>query len=266
MNVYDFEYDNMRLSDFGFIVCSFGSKGLQTLSSGSNLTFNTLSTLSGEKFEFINAEYTECLTTTFQICKNLCEDQCMKISFEEIREILSWLNRKEYHKLQFIDYNDDYSDIFFEASFNVSLIEIDGKAYGLELTMNTNRPYALHNPINTTLNVVEANTEYNLFNPSDEEGGIYPKMIIEISESGDLNITNYTENITMLIRNCTAGEIITIDYPVIQTSLSSHKIQNDFNWNFFRLVKVYNNYMNRVTVSLPCNITMTYSPVVKMII
>lgn len=263
MSVYDFEYDDQKLSDLGYMICSFGSKGIQTVSGGSNLTFNTVSTRKGEKYELTSAEYGDCLETTFQICKNVCEDEDMEISFNEFRELMVWLNRKEFHILQFIDDNDDYSDIYFEASFNVNRIEFDGALYGLELNMKTNRPFALHEPMFVALETSEANETRQIINSSDEEGFLYPHMEITAKESGDLSINNKTEERNMYIGNCEAGEKITLNYPIIQSSLDTHKIQNDFNWNFFRLVRTFKSGVNKIEISLPCEIKMTYSPIVK---
>jgi hypothetical protein len=85
-----------------------------------------------------------------------------------------------------------------------------------------------------------------------------------ITEDGDLNIHNAIENRDTRIANCTAGEVIVMDYPVIQSSISSHNIQNDFNWNFFRVANTYNNSRNDLTISIPCEIKIKYSPIVKV--
>ena len=55
-----------------------------------------------------------------------------------------------------------------------------------------------------------------------------------------------------------------MNYPVIQSSISSHNIQNDFNWNFFRIANTYDNSRNDLTISLPCAIKVEYSPIVKV--
>lgn len=262
MKVSDFEYDGFYLSDFGFIICSFDSKGMQTLS-GSKITFNTLSIHNGEKQELVNSEYSDCLGATFQICKKPCNNDDNEITMEEFRDLMSWLNRKQYYKFKFID-NKEYEEIYFEASFNISKIESGGKLVGLELEMFTNRPYALHEPISILINNTSANGTKTIINQSDEEGYIYPSMKITINQTGDLTINNAFEKKTMLISNCTKGEIITINYPIIQSSLSAHKIQNDFNWNFFRLCSTFNSKKNNLTISIPCTIEMSYSPVVKI--
>ena len=99
---------------------------------------------------------------------------------------------------------------------------------------------------------------------SYEEGYIYPHMEIIVNADGDLHIHNAIENRNTIISGCLTDEIITMDYPVIQSSISSHNIQNDFNWNFFRIANTYDNSRNDLTISLPCSIKLTYSPIVKV--
>lgn len=262
MKSFDFEYDGMRLSDKGFIICKFGSNGTETVSNGSYITFNTVSTMKGAKHELTSSEYSDCLTTIFQICKHPCLSESEEVSVEEVREIMKWLNRKEFHKFKLI--NAEYIDIFFEASFNVSKIESDGKVYGFELEMVTNRPYALQEPILIYLKNIVPNGQKRFYSKSDEEGYIYPNMEITITEDGDFELYNSLEDRTMRIANCKVGEVIRINYPVIESSLQDHKIQNDFNWKFFRIATTFREKANDVTISIPCIIKMIYSPVVKV--
>lgn len=262
MKVSNFEYDGVALSDFGFIICSFDSKGMQTLS-GSKITFNTISVHNGEKRELIDIQYDDCIGTTFQICKNPCKNKNMEITLEEYRDIMSWLNRKQYNIFKFID-SKEYEEIYFEASFNINKIEADGKLIGLELEMFTSRPYALHEPKTIQIDNTLSNGTSIVCTNSDEEGYIYPSTKITINQTGDLTIHNAFENRTMFIGNCVNGEVITLNYPTIQSSLLTHKIQNDFNWNFLRLCSTFSNKKNILTISIPCTIEMTYSPIVKI--
>ena len=55
-----------------------------------------------------------------------------------------------------------------------------------------------------------------------------------------------------------------MDYPVIKSSLESHKIQNDFNWNFFRIENKFKDKRNLIQISIPCEIEMVYSPIAKI--
>lgn len=264
MKALDFEYDNIFLSDLGFMLCKFDSGGVDTVSNGSEITFNTVSTLRGTKHELTSIEYGDCLTSTFQICSNLCDGRGEEISLEDSRDVMRWLNRKGFHKFRLLD--DEYSGIYFEASFNVSKIEIDGRLYGFELEMFTNRPFAIAEPVTVKFDA-EAGEVLKVYSKSDDEGYVYPNMEITVIESGNLTITNYMENRKMIINNCVAGEVITIEYPMISSSLGDGrdtKIQNDFNWVFFRLASTFKNKLNEIEVSLPCEIKLTYSPIVKV--
>lgn len=262
MKCYDFEYDSVRLSDLGFVICQFDSSDVETVSNGSEIKFETVSTLNGIKHELTSAIYEDCLTATFQICKHPCDYDETEVSVEDMRKIMRWLNRKEYHKFKLLD--DEYSSIYLEASFNVSKVEIDGRIRGFELEMFTNRPFALQEPVLIALDIVEANEAKTIYSVSDEEGYIYPNMEITISASGVLEIYNASEDRTMRINNCKKGEVITVEYPMISSSLPSHKIQNDFNWQFFRISSTFKDKENNVTVSLPCSIKMEYSPIAKI--
>lgn len=261
MKALDFEFDGIRLSDKGFVLCKFGSGGIETITNGSEITFNTVPTLRGVKHELTSIEYSECITATFQVCSNFCDGGSEEISVEDERDIMRWLNRKSFHKFKLID--NEYAGIYFEASFNVSKIEIDGRLCGFELEMFTNRPFAIAEPITIRLDA-EAGEVLNIYNKSDDEGYIYPNMKIVLKEGGELTIKNHMENRSMVIRNCEANEEINIEYPMIFTNVTSHKIQNDFNWIFFRLASTFKNRLNEIEASLPCTIELTYSPIVKV--
>lgn len=267
LRAYDFIYDGKKLSEFGMILCSFdGSKGVETVSDGCSITFNTISTQNGQKHELTSVQYEDCLEATFQICKHSCTGGVQEINAAEHRELTRWLGRKKF--LKFKPLSEEYIDLYFEASFNISRIEIDGKLFGFELEVKTNRPFALKEPriitINNTLENIAENKKHSIFDMSHEEGYIYPHTEIKILEDGDLTIHNALEDRDTYIVNCKAGEIITMDYPVIQSNIDSHKIQNNFNWNFFRIANAYENRRNDLTISLPCTIKIEYSPIIKV--
>ena len=265
MKASDFEYDGRNLSDMGYVLCDFNNGGdLETIANGSQISFNTTAIQFGTRQELLSTEYNECLTTTLQICKNPCIYEDMSISREELRQLMKWLNRKSYHKFKILE--QDYMDLYFEASFNISRIEMNGSLYGLELNVFTNRPFVLQEPQKNTIVVENPNEIKSVTSFSDDEGYIYPLTRIEILEDGDLTIYNVLDNRITSISNCVSGEIITMNYPMIETSIDSHKIQNDFNWNFLRLANTFKTGKNQLVISLPCKITLSYSPPVKMAI
>ena len=99
---------------------------------------------------------------------------------------------------------------------------------------------------------------------SDDEDYVYPNISITCKQAGDLTIHNAREDRTTFIKNCTANEIITMNYPIITTSLSSHKIQDDFNFVFPRIAGDFVTKENKLTFSLPCSVQLRYSPAVKV--
>ena len=133
MYAIDFEYDGYLLSDMGFMVCHFDSQGIETVSNGSNITFNTISMIHGEKWYLTSSQFDECLSTTIQICKKCTDD--FRITTHELRALSAWLNRKQFHKFKF--HGEDCPNIYFEAKMNVSRIESSGELYGLELEIQT---------------------------------------------------------------------------------------------------------------------------------
>lgn len=266
MKAYDFQYGEHNLQDFGMILCKFGSGGLETISDGSEITFNTISIQNGAKSELVSTVYENNLETTLQICKYSCTGGVQEITVTEHRELTRWLSRKRFLKFKILD--EDNIDLYHEAIINVSKIELDGKLMGLELCVTTNRPFALKEPRIIMIKNAEQNGKHSINDNSHEEGYIYPYTEITIGDIGDekkaLVIINAIENRKTVIENCVANEVITMDYPVITSSLQSHNIQNDFNWNFFRVANTYENSRNDLTISLPCSIKIEYSPIVKV--
>lgn len=325
MKAYDFQYGEHFLHEFGMIICNFGgSKGLETVSNGSVITFNSVSAQDGSRHEKTSAVYEENLETTIQICKNTCSGNASEISPHEFRELTRWLSRKKYLKLKILD--EYYQDLYCEASFNISRIEFNGALVGLELEVKTNRPFLLKEPVNIKVQTkklytwemfektdngkkgestgkyitsydknnypedgvkkytdidIDADTEVDvesiyyyvltkeenvasIFDSSHEEGYIYPHTEITILEDGDLEIYNALEDRNTYIANCKTGEVITMDYPIIQTDNSEHDILNDFDYNFFRIANTYENRRNDIITSLSCIIKVKYSPIVKV--
>ena len=263
MKAHDFEFANKRLSEFGMVLCQFGgSKGVETITDGAEINFTTIPVMGGLKHNLVATNYEQCLEATFQICKHSCDGGIQEIMPIEHRNLTGWLCRKKFLKFKLLD--ESNVDLYHEAIINVSRIEIDGKLYGFELTVTTNRPFALKESRTIIINNTIQNGKHSFNDNSYEEGYIYPEMEITVNQSGNLKIHNAIENRETYIANCSAGEIITLDYPVIKSSDSSHNIQNDFNWTFFRIANTYDNSRNDLIISLPCSIKIKYSPIVKV--
>lgn len=265
MYITDFTYDGTTLSSKGCVVCSFNDAGgIETIGNGSVITFSTTPILKGNLHVLADTRYDECLSTTFSICKNPCTHSDMTFSVLEERQIMRWLNRKEFKKL-YVNATD-YSTIYFEGSFNVSRVESMGKIVGFELTFTSNRPFGVENDKSFTIELESSSATYTLTDTSDEIGYIYPKTFaVILGASGNLVIHNSIEpSRDLRINNCTNGEIINILYPAIMSSVDSHNIANDFNYNYFRIANSEASAANIISASLPCTIALTYNPIRKV--
>ena len=268
MYATDFMYDKHCLSDFGMIIVDFdSSNGIETVSAGSQLTFNMVKPLNQNKWNNYSSSYNEYLTTTFQICKTPCNTSSqkdMELTAKEISELNRWLNRKQFCKFKILQ--DDYIDIYFEGSFNINQILIGGSCVGLELTLTTNRPYGFLEPVTYSITTSMTNESVVLYDQSDEIGCIYPDMTIKCLQSGNLKINNSIENRDFYLANVTNGEIITIygKEQFIKSNNSSHEIYNDFNFKYLRIANTYENKNNILTFSIPVECTLTYSPIRKV--
>ena len=262
MKANNFRFDEKCLSDFGCVIVSFDEKGLETVD-GTETTFNTISSFGGLIHRKISTAYEDCLEITVQVCKYSCATDIQEISPIEVREISRWLNRKGFYKLKFFD---DYNiDLYHMASAkSINRIEVDGRLMGLELNFITNSPFPRKEPKTLVVKNTSQDGKHHINDTSHEEGYIYPFTEITVEESGNLKIHNAMENRDTYIANCVAGEVITMDYPIITSSIPSHNIQNDFNWNFFRVANTFGNSRNDLTISIPCTMKIRYSPIIKV--
>lgn len=267
MYALDFEYDGQYLSDYGFIICDFNSSsGVTIASAGSKITFNTIPRNNGKTHSLISTQYDECIQTKFDICKNpdIYDDLC--ITNDEYRDLMRWLNRQEFLKFQVLDEDDkERESCYYEASFNIEKIKINEILYGISLTMETNKPFGYGYEQYVSWTVSDTSKTYLLSDMSDEIGFTYPSMVITCNASGDLSVHNEMENCTMVIKNCTVGEVITIDGDthIITSSLNSHHIYEDFNFEYMRIGNEINNRNNRISATLPCKLEFRYTPIIK---
>ena len=266
MYATNFQYDNHYLSDFGFIVCNFDSAdGVNIVNAGAKIKFNTISINKGRKKLLTDTYYEECLESTFDICKNPdCFDD-LYITSEEYREIMRWLNRHQFLKFQIADKDSNDDICYYECSFNIEKIKLNERLCGLRLNMITNSPFGFGKKQIFNWSVLDINKEYNIMDYSDETGVTFPDIYIKCLMDGDLSLKNSRDNKFTIIKNCTKGEEIIIKGKtrIIESSILSHKIYNDFNFEFPKLINTYNDKSNVFTVSLPCEVLLEYHPIIK---
>lgn len=269
MYAVDFEYDAKYLSDYGFIICDFDSANdASVIDAGSKITFNKTARNRGKQYSLLSTQYDQCVSTTFDICKNpdIYDYEDMAITNDEYRLIVRWLNRNEFLKFQvfYEDYRDRTS-CYYDASFNIEKIMIGEILYGLRLTMESNKPFGYGAEQVITYNFSDSSQSYTLIDLSDEIGTICPYVTITCNEDGDLYLYNESEDCITLIKNCLAGEMIILDGEdqIISTTYNSHDVRNDFNYEFFRIGNSMDTRENHISVSLPCKVEIRYCPIIK---
>ena len=269
----DFEYANRRLSDFDCIMCSINTdSGMREVNIGCDITFNTVKNNQSSLHKVTSSIYESVYTVTFDIMKNICgkEQKDLYMTPDEVRHIVKWLNRREYHKFKM--YGEDHTtmSLIYFGSFNVKQIMLGTKTIGLSLTFTSNSPYALADKKTIGFNISKENEKVYLFGDGDEYGNIYPVVKILFKESYDeFTITNHTTSTTVCLRNCVEGEMIVLDgeHKIITTDNDTHinTLYNDFNYEYLNIFVDESDYNeNEYEVSSPCLITIEYYPVRKV--
>lgn len=272
MKARDLTYAGETLSSHGFMIGGFDdSPAGDTITTDSQRTFGTVSMFYGAYQPFVYTSYEDRLTMEFSVIKEPCGDdgklaqqEDFELTQREIRSMKKWLSRPTPHKLTFDE--DKYLGVFWEGSFNVQEIYVKGATYGLKLTFESNRPFALADELTFTGGLITGD-RFIINDTSDEEGHIYPSFTVTCMESGDLQLHNSIENRTTIVKNCTAGEVITFT-PTLQvrTSLTSHEIGDDFNYKFLRIANTYDDARNVITTSIPIQYELRYNPIAKVVV
>ena len=273
----DFFYAGEYLSSFGFMICNFeSSSGSEVVSAGSTITFNTVPRHRGKKYSLTGTQYDECIQSKFTIAKKVCLDEDMMITKDEYRDLMRWLNRHEFLKFQILDESEDFIEpCYFNASFNVEKRLINGKLYGLDLTLETDKPFGYGEEIVMIFDLTKKDEdgEYKctVIDTSDEIGHIYPDLTITVggNQKADLRLTNLTfstdDGDYMEFYGCEPKEVINVygDTFIIKSNLDGHNLYDNFNFNFLRIENTYDNRENVITTTLPCTLEIKYRPIIK---
>lgn len=269
MFAYDFSYDGKLLSEFGFMVCTFdGGGGQKNGEKGSEIDFNLASARDGKTRFVAGSQYKNCLSATFQICKNpkAFSEEEMEITSAEFQELSRWLNRREFLWFHSFDYCEpEKVRPWYRASFSLTRIDFGGTTFGIELNMTTDSPFGYGEEITEELQFTRAWETIEITDHSDEIGELYPDVEIVCGEAGELQLFNDKTECGTVVENCTANEIIRLygDALIIQCSLPDHDIANDFNYEFFRIGNSYGDRVNQIRASMPCTVTLRYRPIRK---
>ncbi len=271
MYVIDFEYANKMLSDFGCMVCHINTNvDVKEVNIGCDITFKTVKNNHSSIHSLTSSSYEDVYTTTFEIMKNVCnknsDDKYM--TPQEARNIVKWLNRREYHKFKLFNPYYDIFDICYYGSFNVKQIMLNEKILGLSLTFTSSAPYGFGDTIEFSILTSKPNEKFSIFGDSDEIGIIYPNIKIICLQDGKLEIANKTTGTYIYIDDCSSGEIICMDGEhkiIISDKRDANILSNNFNYEFLDIeVNESDSLENIYETSMPCEIFVSYSPIRKV--
>ena len=184
MVAYDFEYDGILLSDMGCMLCVIDTSLDQSITVGTDITFNNVKAFGGKRFYSTHTTYESPIEQTYEICKR-CDYNSDGFTLEEVRELTKWLKRKNKHKLKFI--GDEFKDFYLEASFNVYTVEKSGKILGLQLNMQASTAYPIHEPIKLSFTSSGVHNKVYLWEKYSTKKGIDEAEESNVSVSFKLN-------------------------------------------------------------------------------
>lgn len=269
----DFEYAGKRLSDFGYMTCSFnGGTSVEDIEIGCDISFNTIKNNHSSIHYKTSTSYENVYTTTIEITKIPCgkEQEDLYHMNEEISVLTTWLNRREYHKFKPLSSTTTSSNVHYYGSFNVKEKNINGRTIGFVLSFIGNAPYGFGEQIVNEFILDDNENTFVIYGDSDEYTTLYPNASIICRKSGDLKIKNTLTGNVFEILNCIENETIYVngEHKFIDSDNENHKnttLFNDFNYEFLDIYITDNgSNENMYEVSLPCEIIIKYFPIRKV--
>ena len=269
--VTDFEYDGILLSQVGYAIVSFNGIRDGEISTDSQISFNHTSMMQGKYQPFSSYIYDDVLKMEIYIGKDMCrventEDRFnYSISVSDMAFLKRWLSRPTPHVLRAIG-DDSYNGVFWRGSFVVEEYVLGGERVGAHLTFECDAPFGYMEDV-VFRDSLASGSSYKYNCTSDEVGYIYPNLTVLLKEAGDLELTNTHDGRKTVVKNCEADEIITFtDKLQISSSISSHKILDDFNYVFYRINNSFNNVENTISSNLAIDFVINYNPYAKAVI
>lgn len=269
--VLDFQFDGEKLSDYGYMIGSFNGRTEDTVEV-SVMDYTDIKSALSDVSHKVATSYPSNYTATVQIMKTNCDgDDDGRLSNDDVSMITKWLVRKEYKQFNWIYEDDTAEDIFYDVHCKISKITVGGDCYGLEVTFESNRPFGYTEIKRHIENNCPANYPIEVEIETEEEGWMYPDVIIKLRSvaTNPIVIKNTLEpSRETRIDDCIAGEILTFhggDLLQLTSSVSSHVLATDFNYVFPRLYNEYQmTWLNTFLVNAQCDITIQYRGIRKV--
>jgi len=264
--ISDFYYDSIRLSEFDggkYMIAYFTTD--ETPKEGERVIHQS-PTFFGREQPYVYTNYEDTLTFTMGIIKNPCVTSKTTISIIEMERLKRWLDRPAPHTFQLSqNSNSPYYGIYWQGTFKVEEELVGSQRIGATITFTSTSPFAFQAK-KVYSGTVEKNKSITIKDPSTEIGYIYPIIEIKCLQDGTFEMYNEYDQRHTIVQNCKKNEELTFaKYLQISSSDSTHKLSDDFNYQFLRIGNNYESNVNKITFSLPCEYSFTISPTRKVI-
>ena len=284
MTAQYFMYDNIPSDAYNLVIGSFGGSDDGTQEMG-NVDMTTVKAPHSNKFLKANATYNSPLVITFSLIKMNCADWNDYIFTErEIGFISRWLARKDYKQLRF--FQDGWEDIHYNAVMKVNQHMVGGQCVGFDITATCDAPWGYDETQTTTIDATTGQREVDVHDDSDEIGDIYPNVFINVLDNGTISIKNNFTGKTTKIKNCVAGEKITLSNHSIESTecipdpsgptydyKGNHPtLFDDFNWtwptisNYFTPSNTRDSRVNHYVVNGACTVRLSWDSPRKAVV
>jgi len=248
---------DFRLSDYGLMLGSFN---LNNDEEELGMDYNTIEQFVGYNPVpvYLGAKYNQKLTPQATIIKNANVNKNVFFTEHECREVLRQLTGFRGYRPMHI-YMEEFDEPY---SFNVrvqktSYHKIGSRIAAIILYMECDSQFAWSDNLvysynaSPQKNIILINTSDDIYNY------LLPKVIIYSKSSiSNLNIVNLTDNNWTTSIKISANETLTIDSKnqIIQSSIKSRLVLNDFNLHFIRLISG----RNELSVNAECNLSFIF--------
>lgn len=244
-------FGDFNSESYGLMLATFSD--ISETSDETNITVSTTETFLGANPVpvYEGQTYSTKLDPTVTLVKNPCIRTDLAFTEQEIRSMLRpMFGQQGYQWMQIVPFNMNSEPIWYRARItSIVYQKISGEIMGITFGMECDSIYGWSEEIDTKY-TVETNQSFYLYNGSDDlYNYLYPWVKVTPSSTGDLKITNKTDNNwATTIESVTNGEILTLDSKnkILTTSGSRKKILNYFNCKWIRLVPGKNEYQSNL--------------------
>ncbi|MFG6356678.1 MAG: hypothetical protein K1W26_07645 [Acetatifactor sp.] len=246
---------DFKLSDYGYLLASFGSNSESTEDLG--MDHDTVEEYIGRNPTpiFLGSQYSSKLKPTLTIVKNPCVHKLPDFTEHECRDILRRLTgNRGYRRMQILHSSIDEELFYNVRTVSVNYQKVAGKIVGVILNLECDSQFAWTKETDITI-PARQDKPFNLYISTDDLSSyVYPVVTVRASSPlASISLRNISDNNwETVIKHLFENEVITIDSrrQIIFSSRKDRMIANDFNMRFPRFIPDKNTYITDQDISI----------------